>query len=62
MKLAVLASIAAVLSAYAIPADVVVTAAMDGVTFLSSVKSITSHTLMAPTKKACLIHFWFNTG
>jgi hypothetical protein len=62
MKFAVLAALPLFLSACAIPAAVVVTAAADGVTFLSSGKSITSHTLTAATKKDCLIHFWLNTG
>ena len=62
MKFAVLAALPLFLSACAIPAAVVVTAAADGVTFLSSGKSITSHTLTAATKKDCSIHFGLNTG
>ena len=62
MKFALLAVLPLQLSACAIPAAVVVTAAADGVTFLSSGKSVTSHTLTAATDKDCSLLFGITRG
>lgn len=62
MKYIVLAVLPLLLSACAIPAAVVATAAADGVTFLSSGKSITSHTLTAATEKDCSVLFGITRG
>ncbi|MDA1324451.1 MAG: hypothetical protein O3C34_06880 [Proteobacteria bacterium] len=61
-KLALLAALPLLLSACAIPTAVVVYAAADSVTFLSSGKSIPSHTLTAAAEKDCSILYGITRG
>jgi hypothetical protein len=61
-KLALLAALPLLLSACTIPTAVVVYAAADSVTFLSSGKSIPSHTLTAAAEKDCSILYGITRG
>ena len=61
-KLALLAALPLLLSACTIPTAVVIYAAADSVTFLSSGKSIPSHTLTAAAEKDCSILYGITRG
>jgi hypothetical protein len=62
MKIVFLAAMTLVLSACGVPTAVVVLGAADGATFMSSGKSITSHTMTAVTRKDCSVLFGITRG
>ena len=62
MKFVFLAAMTFVLSACGLPTAVVVLGAADGATFMSSGKSITSHTMTAVTQKDCSVLYGFTRG